>query len=599
MDRKDYQYIHNSLGKNNQTNTASRANNYIHNLFPPLNSQNIIIETHDSGINGQLKIYAKLLENIINNKTAGMIIHFKNYSNSIIDGGLVFCAKLQANTTYILNCLNRYRINYTINNNMNNSMIKPIQAFIATTTTEQDGYIFLKQKDIGNSGEDNYCYFYNKEECLMAFYIPSCAPGDKIQIDENEWIILTNTTPPLQTAVQLVASDVPYTLDLNEQITGINNITPFSSSGFDKNSIKIEDIVNILNNTPVQFKIDTNDNTIKIPQITNQTVIDFLKQNKLQREGEPTYPRYQLVLIPWRDFLKERECSNRKSRWKNNADGTRTLINTYKTFNTRYTCLYGHPIYGNENFDHLHSILLKCNMPFVDNSITCLQDKEVAYKIILNSRSTAETGQCLIHPQKFKKIVEVKHNPDDIEYFVKGNYINLIYKQKKTNGEYIYKRSIIGYMEPLAIANRLEKGCALANNTYKTLKVPYGWKDPDNSTQPKKTITYHNYAAISFSWGLVDLSYINDNDIPVLNLNFLNNPMYKIPFTNSWWKIFPEIEPHKFLPSMSIPILVPFKSDNFKSLDYDYQAKWTTVENTNYETINCIQLEPPKIKNSQ
>lgn len=592
MDRKDYQYIHNSLGKNNQLNAASRANNYIRNLLPPLEVQNIIIETNGSGIyNNQLKIYDKTLENIINDKKAGIIIHCVDYNDSVPDGALIFCAKLQANTTYILNCLNRYRIK---------NVLKPIQAFIAINTTAQDEYIVFKQKNIGNSEENNYCYFYNKDECLMAFYIPNCAPGDKIQIENNQWIVITNTTPPLKTAVQLIASDVPYTLDLNEQITGINNITPFSSDSFDENSIKLEDVINILNNTPVQFEIDKTNNTINIPQITNQTVIDFLKQQIFQPDqGEPTYPRYQLVLIPWRDFLKERECSNRKSRWTNNTDGTRTLINTYKTFNTRYTCLYGHPIYGNENFNHLHSILLKCNMPFVDQSITCLQDTKTAYKIILNSRSTAETGQCLIHPQKFKKIVEVQHNSDDIEYFVKGNYINPIYKQKKTNGEYTYKRPIMGYMEPLAIANRLEKGCALANNTYETLKIPYGWKNPNDSTQLKKTITYHSYAAISFSWGLVDLSYINDYDMLISNLNFLNDPMYKLPFTNLWWKIFPEIEPHKFLPSMSMPILVPFKSDNFKSLDYDYQAELTTVENTNYETISCIKLESPKIKNSQ
>lgn len=592
MDRKDYQYIHNSLGKNNQLNAASRANNYIRNLLPPLEVQNIIIETNGSGIyNNQLKIYDKTLENIINDKKAGIIIHCVDYNDSVPDGALIFCAKLQANTTYILNCLNRYRIK---------NVLKPIQAFISINTTAQDEYIVFKQKNIGNSEENNYCYFYNKDECLMAFYIPNCAPGDKIQIENNQWIVITNTTPPLKTAVQLIASDVPYTLDLNEQITGINNITPFSSDSFDENSIKLEDVINILNNTPVQFEIDKTNNTINIPQITNQTVIDFLKQQIFQPDqGEPTYPRYQLVLIPWRDFLKERECSNRKSRWTNNTDGTRTLINTYKTFNTRYTCLYGHPIYGNENFNHLHSILLKCNMPFVDQSITCLQDTKTAYKIILNSRSTAETGQCLIHPQKFKKIVEVQHNPDDIEYFVKGNYINPIYKQKKTNGEYIYKRPIMGYMEPLAIANRLEKGCALANNTYETLKVPYGWKNPNDSTQLKKTITYHSYAAISFSWGLVDLSYINGYDMLISNLNFLNDPMYKLPFTNLWWKIFPKIEPHKFLSSMSMPILVPFKSDNFKSLDYDYQAELTTVENTNYETISCIKLESPKIKNSQ
>lgn len=599
MDRKDYQYIHNSLGKNNQINTTSRANNYIHNLLPKINKQNIITGNHGSGLikDEILQINKKDLANMViedadthqisKNQESGMII-FCRSAIMIKDGTLIFCAWLQAKTTYILNCLNRYKTS---------SNIKPIQAFILDG--QDDIFYNFKLTDIGNKGEDSYCYFYNKVECLIAFYIPNCAPAEKLLNDNGTITYMTSVKPPLETAVQLIASDVPYTLDLNEQITGINNITPFSSDGFDKNSIKIEDIVNILNNTPVQFEIDTNDNTIKIPQITNQTVIDFLKQNKLQREGEPTYPCYQLVLIPWRDFLKERECSNRKSRWKNNADGTRTLINTYKTFNTRYTCLYGHPIYGNENFDHLHSILLKCNMPFIDQSITCLQDTEVAYTMKLNSHSTAETGQCLIHPQTFKKIVEVQHNPDDIEYFVKGNYINPIYKKKNTNGEYIYKRSIIGYMEPLAIANRLEKGCALANNTYTTLKVPYGWKDPDNSTQPEKTITYHNYAAISFSWGLVDLSYINDNDIPVLNLNFLNNPMYKIPFTNLWWKIFPEIEPHKFLPSMSMPILVPFKSDNFKSLDYDYQAELTTVENTNYETISCIKLELPKIKNSQ
>lgn len=586
MDRKDYQYIHNSLGKNNQLNAASRANNYIRNLFPPLNSQNIIIDRNGSGIyNGQLQIYYDSnLKTLLENKVSGIIFHDYDYNDSVNDGALVFCARLQANTTYILNCLNRYRIN---------GKLSKIQAFTSDTSTPLNEFKYFTAQNIGNSETDSYYYFYNKDECLMAFYIPNCAPADKIQID-NDLIIMTNIVPPLKTAVQLVASGIPYTIDDNEQITGINNITPYSTAEFENNTVKLEDVINILNNTPVQFEIDTTNNTIKIPQITNQTVINFLKENKLKREGEPTYPRYQLVLIPWRDFLKERECSNRKSRWENNADGTRNLINTYKTFNTRYTCLYGHPVYGNENFNHLHSILLKCNMPFIDQSITCLQDTETAYKIILNSRSTAETGQCLIHPQKFKNVEKVQHNPDDIEYFVKGNYINPIYKQKNTNGEYIYKRPIMGYMEPLAIANRLEKGCALANNTYETLEVPYGLK------QSKKTITYRSYAAISFSWGLVDLSYKDNLKNPIYNLNFLNNTIYKIPFTNLWWKIFPEIEPHKFLPSMSMPILVPFKFQKYNSLDYNYQVKENKVnkvENTNYETINCIILE--EIKNSQ
>lgn len=586
MDRKDYQYIHNSLGKNNQLNAASRANNYVRNLFPPLNKQNIIIDQNGSGIyNGQLQIYYDSnLKTLLENKVSGIIFHDYDYNDSVNDGALVFCARLQANTTYILNCLNRYRIN---------GKLSKIQAFTSDTSTPLNEFKYFTAQNIGNSETDSYCYFYNKDECLMAFYIPNCAPADKIQIN-NDLIIMTNIVPPLKTAVQLVASDIPYTIDDNEQITGINNITPYSTAEFENNTVKLEDVINILNNTPVQFEIDTTNNIIKIPQITNQTVVNFLKSKTYQpNQGEPTYPRYQLVLIPWRDFLKERECSNRKSRWENNADGTRNLINTYKTFNTRYTCLYGHPVYGNENFDHLHSILLKCNMPFIDQSITCLQNTETAYKIILNSHSIAETGQCLIHPQKFKNIVEVKHNPDDIEYFVKGNYINPIYKQKETNGEYTYKRPIMGYMEPLAIANRLEKGCALANNTYETLEVPYGWKKSNtsnNSTQLKKTITYRNYAAISFSWGLIDLSYKNDSDMLVSNLNFLNDPMYKIPFTNLWWKIFPEIEPHKFLPSMSKPILVPFKSQKYNSLDYDYQAKEDKVENTNYEVIDCIKL---------
>ena len=58
---------------------------------------------------------------------------------------------------------------------------------IPTLIHEFSHYIVFNKKNIGNNnGQDSYCYFYNKDECLMAFYIPNCAPADKIQINENE-----------------------------------------------------------------------------------------------------------------------------------------------------------------------------------------------------------------------------------------------------------------------------------------------------------------------------------------------------------------------------------------------------------------------------
>ena len=104
MDRKDYQYIHNSLGKNNQINTASCANNYIHNLLPKINSQNIIRGSYGSGLikeNGILQINKQDLSSMViknadihqisKNKESGAII-FCRYATMIKDGTLIFCA---------------------------------------------------------------------------------------------------------------------------------------------------------------------------------------------------------------------------------------------------------------------------------------------------------------------------------------------------------------------------------------------------------------------------------------------------------------------------------------------------------------------------
>ena len=146
----------------------------------------------------------------------------------------------------------------------------------------------------------------------MAFYIPNCAPADNLIINNtiadtatntittSKIVIpMTNVKPPLETAVQLIASEVPYTLDLNEQITGINNITPYSKES-EENVIQLQDIVKILNETPVELTVNDN-NIIRVAQIKNQTVIDFLKNNTFEVSSDTTtitYPRYQLVLIP-------------------------------------------------------------------------------------------------------------------------------------------------------------------------------------------------------------------------------------------------------------------------------------------------------------
>lgn len=600
MDRKDYQYIHNSLGKNNQINTTSRANNYIHNLLPKINKQNIIYDNNGSGIynNNVLKIYDKDLTNIITkNKESGAIIFCDSYSESINDGALVFCAWLQAKTTYILNCLNRYR---TIDITVNPPTIKPIQPIQAFIMSGKEGEFYkFNLKNIGNSNDDSYCYFYNQNECLMAFYIPNCAPAENLIINNNI-VCMTNVKPPLETAVQLIASDVPYTLDLNEQITGINNITPYSADKFENNAIKLEDIIQILNETPVELTINTNGN-IEVAQIKNQTVIDFLKNNKIeqQNQDEPIYPRYQLVLIPWRDFLTERECSSRKSTWKyvqiNADERQRQLSNNYKIFNSRYTCLFGHPYYESQNqpldFSYLMSTLPKCNMPFVDNTITCLQNIDIAYELKLNSTGGVETGTKLIAPLMWKKIYEQELPQGGVETSIYGLYFNPIYKEKNSDGSYKYKLPQQGYVNPLVVASRLEKGCGLLNNNYNNIDVYYGLY---GRTPQWKSITYKDYAALSFSWGLIDISYRgSDSDAPIRNLDKLADSEYELPFTKIWWHGDPQLLPYNFIGSMSKPIIVPFNS-NISNTGYNYTAKEITVNNTKFESIECIQL-----KNSQ
>lgn len=632
MDRKDYQYIHNSLGKNNQVNTASRANNYIHNLLPKINSQNIIYDnTEGSGItdvNGEiLKLNKKDLSGMIiedtkthkikKYKESGAVI-FCDYKVTIDDnvynksrdeGTLIFCAWLQAKTTYILNCLNRYKINYRI---------QPIRAFILnkSTSESQNDFYYFDLTNIGNSNEDSYCYFYNKEECLMAFYIPNCAPADNLIINNtiadtatntittSKIVIpMTNVKPPLETAVQLIASEVPYTLDLNEQITGINNITPYSKES-EENVIQLQDIVKILNETPVELTVNDN-NIIRVAQIKNQTVIDFLKNNTFEVSSDTTtitYPRYQLVLIPWRDFLTERECSSRKSTWKyvpiNEKERQRQLTNNYKIFNSRYTCLFGHPYYESQNrpldFSYLMSTLPKCNMPFEDNTdITCLKNTEIAYWLAMNnSGAKIETGEKLITPLKWKKLSQ-----DNVNIYIHGLYFNLTYKDKNQDDSFKYKLPRQGYVNPLVVASRLEKGCGLIGNKYKNINVYYGF------TPKQKNITYKEYAALSFSWGLIDMSHYYKNDknknVYIRNLDKLAEEEYELPFTKIWWHGNPELLPYNFIGSMSKPIIVPFNK-NVSNINYHYiptdkeDGKNITVENTKFESIECI-----KLKNSQ
>lgn len=608
MDRKDYQYIHNSLGKNNQINTASRANNYIHNLLPKINSQNIIRGSYGSGLikeNGILQINKQDLSSMViknadihqisKNKESGVII-FCRYATMIKDGTLIFCAWLQAKTTYILNCLNRYKTD-------KDSNIKPIQAFILNG---QDNIFYnFKSTDIGNKGEDSYCYFYNKDECLMAFYIPNCAPAEKLLNDNNTITYMTSVKPPLETAVQLIASEVPYTLDLNEQITGINNITPYSAEGFTSNTeAELKDIIKILNETPVELTVNDN-NIIRVAQIKNQTVIDFLKNNTFEVSSDTTtitYPRYQLVLIPWRDFLTERECSSRKSTWKyvpiNEKERQRQLTNNYKIFNSRYTCLFGHPYYESQNrpldFSYLMSTLPKCNMPFEDNTdITCLKNTEIAYWLAMNnSGAKIETGEKLITPLKWKKLSQ-----DNVNIYIHGLYFNLTYKDKNQDDSFKYKLPRQGYVNPLVVASRLEKGCGLIGNKYKNINVYYGF------TPKQKNITYKEYAALSFSWGLIDMSHYYKNDknknVYIRNLDKLAEEEYELPFTKIWWHGNPELLPYNFIGSMSKPIIVPFNK-NVSNINYHYiptdkeDGKNITVENTKFESIECI-----KLKNSQ
>lgn len=608
MDRKDYQYIHNSLGKNNQVNTASRANNYIHNLLPKINKQNIIRGSYGSCLikeNGILQINKQDLSSMViknaeihqisKNKESGAII-FCRYATMIKDGTLIFCAWLQAKTTYILNCLNRYKTD-------KNSNIKPIQAFILD---EQDNIFYnFKPTDIGNKGEDSYCYFYNKDECLMAFYIPNCAPAEKLLNDNNTITYMTSVKPPLETAVQLIASEVPYTLDLNEQITGINNITPYSADGFTSNTeAELKDIIKILNETPVELTVNDN-NIIRVAQIKNQTVIDFLKNNTFEVSSDTTtitYPRYQLVLIPWRDFLTERECSSRKSTWKyipiNEKERQRQLTNNYKIFNSRYTCLFGHPYYESQNrpldFSYLMSTLPKCNMPFEDNTdITCLKNTEIAYWLAMNnSGAKIETGEKLITPLKWKKLSQ-----DNVNIYIHGLYFNLTYKDKNQDDSFKYKLPRQGYVNPLVVASRLEKGCGLIGNKYKNINVYYGF------TPKQKNITYKEYAALSFSWGLIDMSHYYKNDknenVYIRNLDKLAEEEYELPFTKIWWHGNPELLPYNFIGSMSKPIIVPFNK-NVSNINYHYiptdkeDGKNITVENTKFESIECI-----KLKNSQ
>ncbi len=600
MDRKDYQYIHNSLGKNNQINTTSRANNYIHNLLPKINKQNIITGNYGSGlINGEiLQINKKDLANMViedadthqisKNKESGVII-FCRSATMIKDGTLIFCAWLQAKTTYILNCLNRYKTN---------SNIKPIQAFILDG--QDDIFYNFKLTDIGNKGEDSYCYFYNKVECLIAFYVPNCAPAEKLLNDNGTITYMTSVKPPLETAVQLIASDVPYTLDLNEQITGINNITPYSANGFASNTeVELEDIIKILNETPIELKVSEN-NTIQVGQIKNQIVINFLKNKTFQVNSETTtitYPRYQLILIPWRDFLTERECSSRKSTWKyvqiNADERQRQLSNNYKIFNSRYTCLFGHPYYESSNqpldFSYLMSTLPKCNMPFEDNTdITCLKNTEIAYEFEMNnSGSKIETGEKLITPAKWKKLSQ-----DNVNIYIHGLYFNPTYnKEKNTDGSFKYKLPRQGYVSPLIVASRLEKGCGLLNNAYHTTSIYYGF------TPKQKNITYKDYAALSFSWGLIDMSHHYKNNenkkVYIRNLEYLANEEYELPFTKIWWHSNPELLPYNFIGSMSKPIIMPF-SKNVNNINYHYIPTAETVENTKFESIECI-----KLKNSQ
>lgn len=93
------------------------------------------------------------------------------------------------------------------------------------------------------------------------------------------------------------------------------------------------------------------------------------------------------------------------------------------------------------------------------------------------------------------------------------------------------------------------------------------------------------------------MSYRGSNsDDPIRNLDKLADPEYELPFTKIWWHGNPELLPYNFIGSMSKPIIVPFNS-NISDTSYHYTATVETVENTKFESIECIKLA--EVKNSQ
>lgn len=517
MNNSNYNLVYNTLNKNNlaRNEIGARTNNYVDNLVNIITNDNIVTSSELSFEENKIACTESRINNNLGNSR---ILWFTNTTLQTTNSLLTY-ARLQRDKSYILSVLNYYQDT-------------EVQIY-----KKVDDTYFELMKTLNN----NYNFFYPGEIIDVLLVIKNIA-----LLNKN----------PLTPYVGLFIAETPYAIDNYGQITGINNIPlDIWKEPSEIETIKDDnELVSLLNAEQVILRTTPSTATITINPPQNEKLQNYFttqwnKWNNLAQWRENDFIDL-LVLIPWRDNLVTETRRTAHCLKKNH-------IATYKTYQARYTCLYGAK-------DYQKSAHIKMVLPI-------FQDMQTSISFNLNSIETLEKQNVNYYPQFNKgKIVTTENNNK------RGHF-----HKNKINGQDFTGRPTLFTDNPYWAARLMNGGSKLLY--YKGIDIsaePIYCNKTQNITitdiltQKQYILKMLPYNCICFSWGVLRIT----KDMLKTNNNV--KPQYW-GFRRGNWKNANIFYPENFQGSISKNIIVPvnlFGTNIYKIVDTKYQAIQTTAQ---------------------
>ena len=522
MNNSNYNLVYNTLNKNNlaRNEIGARTNNYVDNLVNIISIDNIV--TSDQLIFGENNIINCTESRINNNLGNSRILWFSNTTLQTTNSLLTY-ARLQRDKSYILSVLNYYQNT-------------EIQIYKKINDTQ-----FELMKTLSNS----YNFFYPGKTLDVLLVIKNIAPLNK---------------NPLTPYVGLFIAETPYAIDNYGQITGINNIPlDIWNEPTEIEAIKDDnELVSLLNAEQVTMIFNGSQITIAPPK--NEKIQNYFttQWNKRGQISE-TETVDLLVLIPWRDNLVTETRRTAHCLKKNH-------IASYKTYQARYTCLYGAK-------DYAQSAHVKMVLPIFQGMQNITLD--------LNNKSSIDKRDIDYYPQFGNRI-----SKQDQDLTRKRGHFH---KKININGKVFTGRTTLFTCNPYWVARLMNGGSKLLYYKAGTdISIPPTFCNKtenisitDELTQKQYKLKKLPYNCICFSWGILRVTGKTlksrtdwkDWDNPKI-LTYWG-------FRRGNWKNANIFYPENFQGSMSKNIIVPVnlkEANQYSLMEVRYQPIQTVAQ---------------------